>query len=51
MFIIGMEAIRFNLFLILYIYLFCFFLYSYLKMTGVQLVSERVMIEIKLLLL
>jgi hypothetical protein len=44
-----MEAIKFNLFLILCIYLFFFFLYSHLKMTGAQLIS-RVMTKIKLLL-
>jgi hypothetical protein len=45
-----MEAIRFNLFLSLCIYLFSFFLYSHLNMTGAQLVSQHVMTEIKLLL-
>jgi hypothetical protein len=43
-----MEAVKFNLFLILCIYLFPLFLYSHLKTTGVQLFSQRVMTEIKL---
>jgi hypothetical protein len=46
----AMEAIKFNLFLSLCMYLFPFFLYSHSKMRGVQLVSQCVMTEIKLLL-
>jgi hypothetical protein len=50
MYIMAVEAIKFNLFLILCIYLFSLFLYSHLKMTWAQLVSQSVMTEIKLLL-
>jgi hypothetical protein len=50
MYIMAMEAIKFNLFLSICIYLFSFFLCSHSEMTGVQLVSQRVMTEIKLLL-
>jgi hypothetical protein len=48
--IMAMEAIKFNLSLSLCIYLFSFFLYSHLKRTGAQLISQRVVTEIKLLL-
>jgi hypothetical protein len=48
MHIMAMEAVKFNLFLILCIYLFPLFLYSHLKTTGAQLFSQRVMTEIKL---
>jgi hypothetical protein len=50
MYITAIEAVKFNLFLSLCIYLLSFFLYSHLKMTGAQLVSQRVITEIKLLL-
>jgi hypothetical protein len=50
MYIMAMEAVRFNLFLRLCIYLFIFFLHSsHSKTTGAQLVSQRVLTEIKLL--
>jgi hypothetical protein len=45
----AMEAAKFSLFLSLCIYLFSFFLYSDSKATEPQLVSRRVMTEIKLL--
>jgi hypothetical protein len=44
----AMEAIKFNLFLSLYIYLFSSFLYSHSKTTEAQLVSQHVMTQIKL---
>jgi hypothetical protein len=50
MYIMAIEAIKFNLFLSLCIYLFSFFLYSHLQMTEAQLVYQRVMTEIKLIL-
>jgi hypothetical protein len=37
----AVEAVKFNLFLSHCIYLFSFFLYPHLKMTGAQFVSYR----------
>jgi hypothetical protein len=51
MYVMATEAVSFHSFLSLYIYLFSFFLYSHSKTTGVQLISQRVMTKIKLLLL
>jgi hypothetical protein len=48
MHIMAMEAVKSNLFLIICIYLVSFFLYSRSKTRGAQLVSQRVMTEIKL---
>jgi hypothetical protein len=50
MYIMAMEDVKFNFLLSLCISLFSFFLYSHLKMTEVQLVSQCVTTEIKLLL-
>jgi hypothetical protein len=44
----AMAAVKFHLFVSLYIYLFSFFLYSHSKTTGAHLVSQSVMTEIKL---
>jgi hypothetical protein len=41
-----MEAVKINLFLILCIYLFSFFLYPHSKATGAQLVYQRLMTEL-----
>jgi hypothetical protein len=49
--ILAVETVGFNLFVSLYIYLFSFFFYSCLNLTRVQLVSQCVMTEMKLLLL
>jgi hypothetical protein len=46
----AMEAVKFNLSSIPCIPLFSFFLYSNSKTTGAQLVPQRVMTDIKLLL-
>jgi hypothetical protein len=47
----AVEAIKFRFFFSLCIYLFSFFLYSHLKTTAAQLISQHVMTKIKLLLL
>jgi hypothetical protein len=49
-YIMAMETVKFNLFLSLSVYLFSFFLYSHLKTTGEQLLSQHVMAKIKSLL-
>jgi hypothetical protein len=50
MYIMAMVAVKFHLFLSLCLYLLSFLLHSHSKTTGKQLVSQRVMNEIKLFL-